>query len=80
MVKRNREVGLTDSEKRIVKALLKKGARNQDIQALINLGRHVTVNSARITGVKKNDEIKPASDDEISFFEYKNGHLIQKLV
>ena len=71
MVKRNREGGLTDSEKRIVKALLKKGARNQDIQALINLGRHVTVNSARITGVKKNDEIKPASDDEISFFEYK---------
>lgn len=71
MVKRNRAGGLTDDEKRIVKALLKKGVRNQDIQALINLGRHVTVNSARITGVKNNDEIEPASDDEVSFFEYK---------
>lgn len=54
--------GLTALEKRIVKALLSRGGRNQDIHALINYERTPTVNFGRISGVKKNKSIKPASD------------------
>jgi len=54
MISRKKEGSLTNDEKQIVKALLAEGNRNQDIQALINIGRHATVNSARITEVKKN--------------------------
>ena len=52
MIYRNPEGALTDHEKSIVKALLAEGLRNQDIQALLNIGRAATVNSARITEVK----------------------------
>ena len=62
---------LTAEEKRIVKALLGEGWRNQDIQALVNIGRHTTVNSARITGVKQSTSIKPASPDEVVFYKKK---------
>ncbi|PSH61745.1 hypothetical protein CU102_26575 [Phyllobacterium brassicacearum] len=50
--------GLTALEKRIVKALLAKGERNQDIHALINYERTPTVNFGRITTVKK-DATRP---------------------
>ncbi len=63
--------GLTAEEKRIVKALLAEGWRNQDIQALVNVGRPATINSARITGVKKNGSIKPATDDDVRFYKKK---------
>ncbi|WP_227698711.1 DUF3644 domain-containing protein [Sphingomonas hengshuiensis] len=62
---------MTDDEKPIVKALLAKGWRNQDIQALVNIGRTATINSARITEVKKNAAIAAASDDEIEFFRIR---------
>ena len=68
MVTRKKEGALTAHEKEIVKALLDKGHRNQDIQALINLGRSATINSARITEVKKNKKQKAASDDKLTFF------------
>lgn len=55
----------------MVKALLRKGWRNQDIQALLNIGRKATVNSARITEVKQDDTIRAASDDALAFFETK---------
>lgn len=61
--------GLTALEKRIVKALLAKGERNQDIHALINYERTPTVNFGRITTVKKDEMIQPASDEEIEFFK-----------
>ena len=61
--------GLNNEEKRVVKALLSEGWRNQDIQALINIGRAATINSARITGVKKDDAIKAASSDEVTFYK-----------
>lgn len=60
--------GLTALEKRIVKALLNRGERNQDIHALINFERMPTVNFGRISGVKKNKSIIPASDEELEFF------------
>jgi hypothetical protein len=69
MNSRKREGGLTGEEKRIVKALLFTGARNQDIQALVNTGRGATINGARITGVKKDQSIKPASEDEVLFYK-----------
>lgn len=71
MVGRKREGALSKDEKKIVKALLGKGWRNQDIQALLNIGRLATVNSARITEVKKDANQKPASDDEVAFFQIK---------
>jgi hypothetical protein len=53
MAGRRREGALSKDEKKVVKALLGKGWRKQDIQALLNTGRAATVNSARITEVKK---------------------------
>ena len=64
-----KEGGLSNEEKRIVKALLADGWRNQDIQALVNTGRVATINSARITGVKKDDNIKPATHEEVAFYK-----------
>lgn len=65
---RRREGALSDEEKKIIKGLLAKGERNQDIQALVNLGRDSTINSARVTEVKQDDTILAASDDELDFF------------
>ena len=78
MALRKREGALTSKEKRIVKGLLNKGGRNQDIQALLNIGRDATVNSARVTEVKNNDQQRPASDDEISFFEIRKESYDQQ--
>lgn len=68
---RNPDGALSNYEKKIVKGLLSQGARNQDIQALINLGRKATVNSARITEVKQDPSIAPAPDEEIEFFRVR---------
>ncbi len=73
MVARKRQGGLTEEEKPVVKALLAKGWRNQDIQALVNIGREATVNSARITGVKQDAAIVTASDEEVEYFQIKKG-------
>ena len=67
----NTATTLTDEEKRVVKALVAYGMRNQDIHALINYERPVTVNFGRIAGVKKNDKIIPASPEEVAFFRRK---------
>ncbi|WP_404426122.1 DUF3644 domain-containing protein [Thalassospira australica] len=73
MVQKKKEGALTAEEKPIVKALLKRGWRNQDIQHLLNRERIATINSARITEVKKNSELKPASDDAVDFFIVKKN-------
>lgn len=73
MVARNKNGALTDEEKPIVKALLAKGWRNQDIQALVNIGREATINSARITETKKDAAIIAASDEEVEFFKIKKN-------
>ena len=59
---------LTALEKRIVKGLLAKGWRNQDIHAWINAGRKTTVNFGRISGVKKDANQQAASEEEVAFF------------
>lgn len=73
MVARNKLGALTDAEKPIVKALLAKGWRNQDIQALVNISREATINGARITGVKKDATIAPASDEELAFYQIRKS-------
>ncbi|MGF6233272.1 hypothetical protein QFZ27_007227 [Inquilinus ginsengisoli] len=60
--------GLTDLEKRIVKALFAKGRRNQDIHAWINSGRQTAVNFGRVSNVKSDANQKPATDDEVAYF------------
>lgn len=71
MARRVQGGGLTAEEKRVVKRLLSRRWRNQDIQALINIGRAATINSARTTEVKKNDRQKLATDEETDFFILK---------
>lgn len=61
--------GLTALEKRIIKALLAKGERNQDIHALINHQRTPTINFGRITGVKNDKKIVAATDEQIEFYQ-----------
>ena len=60
--------GLTLEEKSIIKALLMKGERNQDVHALINYERPTTVNFGRIAGVKT-AAIMPASDEMIEAYK-----------
>jgi hypothetical protein len=78
MAERNREGALTADEKSIVKALLKNGWRNQDIQALVNVGRGATINSGRITETKKDGSIVTASDEEVEFFQIRKSSYDQK--
>lgn len=68
MIKKNSGGKLTAKEKKIVKALLNKGERNQDIQHLINTGRKHTINGARITEVKQNSSQTVASEAECQKF------------
>ncbi|MER8845777.1 DUF3644 domain-containing protein [Mesorhizobium australicum] len=66
---------LTAQERRVVKALLKKGWTNQDVQALVNSGRKATVNFARISGVKQDANQTAATDTEVDFFKlYKRAY------
>lgn len=62
---------LSIEEKAVIKALLAEGMRNQDILTLINHEREATINFGRITGVKKNAGITPASPEEVAFFKRK---------
>ncbi|WGR94389.1 DUF3644 domain-containing protein [Bradyrhizobium sp. ISRA443] len=62
---------LTDEEKRVIKALLAEGMRNQDILTLVNYERSATINFGRIAGVKKNADITPASAEEVALFRRK---------
>lgn len=54
--------GLTPEEKAIIKALIVKGWRNQDIHALINYERTTTINFGRIAGVKQGNVLAAADE------------------
>jgi hypothetical protein len=68
MTIRKTEGTLTKLEKPVIKGLLARGWCNQDIQALVNIYRKATVNSARITEVKNDDSVKAANDDDLDFY------------
>lgn len=78
MAKRNRDGALSRDEKKVVKALLNKGWRNQDIQAILNIGRSATVNSARVTEVKNDVNQRAASDEDLQFFQIKKNSFDHK--
>ena len=78
MAKRSKQGSLAAPEKRVAKALLQRGWRNQDIQDLINQGRTATINSARITEVKKNEGQKCASEKETNLFIAKKAAIDPK--
>ncbi len=59
---------LTEQEKRIVKALLNNGWRNQDIHALVNSHRTKTVNFGRFASIKKSLSQAVASKEELDFY------------
>jgi hypothetical protein len=62
---------LSDEEKRVIKALIADGMRNQDILTLINYEREATINFGRISGVKNNPAISPATAEEVAYFKRK---------
>lgn len=68
LAKAKSEVSLTATEKAVIKALLGKGWRNQDIVTLVNTHRIAPVNPGRISGVKKDGAQIAASDEEVDFF------------
>ncbi len=64
----SKATALTAEEKSVIKALLMKGLRNQDVHALINYERGATINFSRISGVKK-AAILPATDEMINAYQ-----------
>lgn len=62
---------LTEEERKVIKALLAKGEKNQTILALINTNRKASVNGGRITGVKKDPQQPAATDAEVELFKLK---------
>jgi hypothetical protein len=71
MARKSTKVSLTPLEKAVVKALLDDGWRNQDVQALINTGRTASINSGRISGIKANASIAPATRQQVEAFQHK---------
>lgn len=62
---------LSEEERRIIKALLAKGEKNQTILALINTNRKSPANGGRITEVKKDARQQAATDAEVELFKLK---------
>lgn len=71
MAKNRSKTALTQQEKSVIKALLNDGWRNQDIQVLINTGRPASINFGRISGVKADDAIVPATTQQVEAFRHK---------
>jgi hypothetical protein len=69
---------LSSHEKAVIKALLAEGWRNQDIQALVNTGRPATINSGRISGIKKDHRIKSATKVEVDLFRARRAAFDQQ--
>lgn len=71
MTKKTSQSSLTPTEKSVIKALLVEGWRNQDIQALINTGRPASINFGRISGIKADQSIAPATKQQVDAFRHK---------
>lgn len=71
MSKKPSKTALTPIEKSVIRALLNDGWRNQDIQALVNTGRPASINFGRISGIKADDSITPATKQEVDAFRHK---------
>lgn len=73
MAKRNPAATLTPLEKAVIKALIQSKWRNQDILVVINTGRAASVNGGRISGVKNNANLEPASKNQVAAFLHKKS-------
>ncbi len=62
---------LSPLEKSVIKALLNNGWRGQDIQALVNTGRAASINSGRVSAIKADSSIAPASKQQVEGFRQK---------
>lgn len=71
MAKRLSKSTLTPLEKAVIKALLNDDWRNQDIHALINTGRPASINFGRITNIKSDDTVVPASTEQVEAYRRK---------
>jgi Protein of unknown function (DUF3644) len=71
MAKKPSITALTPTEKSVVKALLNEGWRNQDVQALINTGRTASINFGRISGVKADKAVAPATKQQVEAYRHK---------
>ena len=71
MAKKPSQSALTPTEKSVIKALLAEGWRNQDIQTLINTGRRASINFGRISGIKADQSIAPATKQQVDAFQCK---------
>jgi Protein of unknown function (DUF3644) len=71
MAKKPSRSALTLTEKSVIKALLAQSWRNQDIQALINTGRPASINFGRISGIKADQSIAPATKQQVDAFRRK---------
>jgi Protein of unknown function (DUF3644) len=71
MARKPSKTALTPIEKSVVKALLNDGWRNQDIQALINTGRIASINFGRISGIKADGAVVPATKQQVEAFRHK---------
>ena len=71
MTKKHIKPTLTQIEKSVIKTLLNEGWRNQDIQVLINTGRPASINFGRISTIKEDDDILPASKQQVEAFQQK---------
>jgi Protein of unknown function (DUF3644) len=75
MAKKPNNTALTPIEKSVIKALINEGWRNQDIQALINTGRVASINFGRISGVKADGAVAPATKQQVEAFRHKKLHF-----
>ena len=74
LVEQGKTGSLNAYEKRIAKYLLEKNWSVQDIQALVNKERLKTINSGRISPVRNDAEVVPASEMEFNdYLKFKNS-------
>lgn len=71
MAKKTSPTTLTAIEKSVIKALLAEGWRNQDIHTLINTGRSASINFGRISGIKSDNSVAPATKQQVDAFRHK---------
>ncbi len=79
--KKLKDGGLTKIEKPLVKVLLQKGYRAQDIVHILNQGRKATVNLARISELRDDNSITPASEEELNqYFKIQSSYCPKTLL
>lgn len=69
MAKKSTGAALTHEEKRMIKAMLLDNERSQDIHILVNRERVPSFNAGRLSSIKKDPKIQPATADEVAAYK-----------